>query len=142
VTDTTDEHHPTPEPGPLIAAAPGEGPVDVDALADDLLEQAGGSQSGRASRTLPHPVDGLRQTVIALRDGAALQEHNSPGPAALLVLRGRARLVTGEGSVTIDSHRHLPVPPRRHSLHAEGDTVVLLSVAVPARSATTSTGST
>jgi quercetin dioxygenase-like cupin family protein len=130
---TTDEHHPTLDPGLLTTAAPAEEPVDVDALGDELLEQAGGSQSRRAAHTLPHTVDGLRQTLIALRDGAALQEHNSPGPAALLVLRGRARLVTGEDSLTLDTHQHLPIPPQRHSLHAEGDTVVLLSVALPAR---------
>jgi quercetin dioxygenase-like cupin family protein len=127
---TTNEHRPTLDPRLRTAAAPADGPVDIDALADELLEQAGGSRSGRAARTLPHPVDGLRQTVIALRDGAALQEHNSPGPAALLVLRGRARLAAGENSVTLNTHQHLPIPPQRHSLHAEGDTVVLLSVAV------------
>jgi quercetin dioxygenase-like cupin family protein len=130
---TTNEHRPSLDPGPLVAAAPAEGPVDVDALADELLEQAGGNQSRRAARTLPHTVDGLRQTVIALRDGAALQEHNSPGPAALLVLRGRALLVTGEDSVPLNAHQHLAIPPKRHSLHADGDTVVLLSVAVVAR---------
>jgi quercetin dioxygenase-like cupin family protein len=137
----TNEHGPTRDPGPLPPAAPARGPVDVDALADELIEQAGRSRSGRAARTLPHPVDGLRQTVIALRDGAALQEHNSPGPAALLVLRGRARLAAGDVSVTLNTHQHVPIPRQRHSLHAEGDTVVLLSVAVPARSATASTES-
>jgi quercetin dioxygenase-like cupin family protein len=126
--DTTDE--PSPALDPVTAATPADGPVDVDALADTLLVQACGRQSGRAARTLPHTVDGLRQTVIALRDGAALQEHDSPGPAALLVLRGHARLVVGEDSVTLNTHQHLPIPPRRHALHAEGDAVVLLSVAV------------
>jgi quercetin dioxygenase-like cupin family protein len=138
---TTNEHGPTHDPGPLPDAARSEGPVDVDALAEELIAQAGRSGSGRAARTLPHPVDGLRQTLIALRDGAALQEHNSPGPAALLVLRGRARLVAGEVSVTLNTHQRVPIPRQRHSLHAEGDTVVLLSVAVLARSATASPGS-
>ncbi len=105
-------------------------PIDLHALSEELLVQAAREHSQRAARTLPHPVDGLRQTVIALRDGALLHEHNSPGPAALLVLRGRARLVAGDQTVTLDSFQYTPIPPRRHSLHADGDTVVLLSVAV------------
>lgn len=120
-----------------MSPVPAEVPIDLLALADELLEQAAGEHAQRAARTLPHPVDGLRQTVIALRDQAALHEHNSPGPAALLVLRGRARLVAGEDAVTVDAHQHIAIPPRRHSLHAEGHTVVLLSVAltVPATAA-------
>ena len=128
-----DELRPARDPRRLTATGPADGPIDIGSLADELLRQAGGNRSRRAAMTLPHTVDGLRQTVIALRDGAALQEHHCPGPAALLVLRGRARLVAGETSVTLDTHQHLPIPPQRHSLHADGDTVVLLSVAVPAR---------
>ena len=87
--------------------------------------------AGRAGRTLPHPVDGLRQTVIALRAGAELGEHESPGPASVLVLRGRVRVVAGETSVSLAAHHVSPVPDRRHSLLAEEDSVVLLSVAIP-----------
>lgn len=113
----------------MSSGSPPDVPVDLPTLADELLAQAC-EHSQRAARTLPHPVDGLRQTVIALRGGAALHEHNSPGPAALLVLRARARLIAGEQAVTVDAHQHIAIPPRRHSLHADGDTVVLLSVAV------------
>jgi hypothetical protein len=67
-----------------------DAPVDLAVLAGELLDKATREHSGRAARTLPHPVDGLRQTVIALRGGAALDEHESPGPASLLVLRGRS----------------------------------------------------
>jgi quercetin dioxygenase-like cupin family protein len=104
-------------------------PVDVHALGDQLLEQAAGAPSQRAAMTLPHPVDGLRQTVIALCDGAELQEHESPGPASLLVLRGHARLVAGEEALELGPNTCAPIPPKLHSLHATGDTVVLLSVA-------------
>jgi quercetin dioxygenase-like cupin family protein len=110
--------------------------IDVHALAAELLAEATAADAGRAARTLPHPVDGLRQTVIALRAGSALSEHESPGPASLLVLRGRVRLVAGEGSTELVAHRFSPVPPRRHGLHADEDAVVLLSVAVPQRAPT------
>ena len=108
-------------------------PVDLHALAGELLAKATSENSGRAGRTLPHPVDGLRQTVIALRAGAELGEHESPGPASLLVIRGRVRLVAGEESVELGGHQISPIPDRRHSLHADEDSVVLLSVAVPDR---------
>jgi quercetin dioxygenase-like cupin family protein len=107
--------------------------VDVHVLARELLEKATSESSGRAGRTLPHPVDGLRQTVIALRSDAELSEHESPGPASLMVIRGRVRLVAGEESIELGAHQISPIPDRRHSLHAHEDSVVLLSVAVPQR---------
>jgi quercetin dioxygenase-like cupin family protein len=106
-------------------------PIDVHALAGELIEKATSENSGRAGRTLPHPVDGLRQTLIALRSGAELSEHESPGPASLMVIRGRVRLVAGDDGVEIGAHQISPIPDRRHSLHADEDSVVLLSVAVP-----------
>ena len=108
-------------------------PVDVHALADELLAKATGERSGRAGHTLAHPVDGLRQTLIALREGAELGEHESPGPASLLVIRGRVRVVAGEETVKLVAHQISPIPNRRHGLHADEDSVVLLSVAVPDR---------
>ncbi len=111
--------------------------IDLPTLADELLAKAAGEHSKRAARTLPHPVEGLRQTVIALRDGASLAEHNSPGPAALLVLRGSVRLVSDDDIVSLGTHQYIAIPPHRHSLHTDGDAVVLLSVAlsVPANAA-------
>jgi quercetin dioxygenase-like cupin family protein len=103
-------------------------PIDLEQLAGELLERARGEKSGRAGRTLPHPVDGLRQTVIALTAGASLDEHESPGSATLLVLRGSARLAAGDDAVSLGTHQIAPIPDRRHSLHAEEDAVVLLSV--------------
>jgi quercetin dioxygenase-like cupin family protein len=107
--------------------------VDVHALARELHERAGTDSAQRAARTLPHPVDGLRQTLIALKAGADLGEHESPGPASLMVIRGRVRLVAGEETVELGAHQLSPIPDRRHSLHADEDSVVLLSVAVPFR---------
>lgn len=104
-------------------------PVDLEQLADELLDRARDEKSGRAGRTLPHPVDGLRQTVMALTAGASLDEHESPGSASLLVLRGRARLEAGGEVTSLAAQQIAPIPDRRHSLHADEDAVVLLSVA-------------
>jgi len=109
------------------------GPVDLTALARELLEKAATAHARRAAHTLAHPVDGLRQTVMALLAGTDLGEHESPGPASLLVLRGRVRLVAGEETVELAAHQIAPVPDRRHGLLAHEDSVVLLSVAVPDR---------
>jgi quercetin dioxygenase-like cupin family protein len=105
--------------------------VDVHQLSADLLERAAGERARRAASTLPHHSEQLRQTVIALLGGAELGEHGSPGPASLLVLRGRIRLVAGDETVELAANEFSPVPARRHSLHADEDSVVLLSIAVP-----------
>ena len=109
-------------------------PIDVHALAGELLQKATSEDAGRAARTLPHPVDGLRQTLIALREGAEMHEHESPGAASLMVIRGRVRIRAGDDSVDLGPHQIAPIPDRRHSLEAAEQSVVLLSVAVPARS--------
>ena len=113
--------------------SPEDAPVHLHTLSAELMHQATGQHSGRAARTLPHPVEGLRQTVLALRAGAELGEHESPGPASLVVLRGRVRLVVGEEVIEVGPHEFVPLPDRRHSLHAGEDSVVLLSIAVPDR---------
>jgi quercetin dioxygenase-like cupin family protein len=107
--------------------------TDLQHLAGELLERAAEEHARRAAHTLPHPVDGLRQTVIALLAGAGLGEHESPGPASLFVIRGHVRLTAGDDTVELAAHRISPIPDRRHSLHADEDSVVLLSVAVPQR---------
>jgi quercetin dioxygenase-like cupin family protein len=107
-----------------------DGPVDLTALAADLLDRAAAARAHRAAHTLAHPIDGLRQTVIALLAGVDLGEHESPGPATLQVLRGRVRVVSGNGGVPIGPGEIAPLPMQRHGLHAEEDSVVLLSVAI------------
>lgn len=107
-------------------------PIDLGALADELLAQAAEAPARRAARTLPHPVDGLRQTVLALLGGSELSEHEAPGAASLQVLRGKARIVADEDTIGVSENQRAPIPPVRHSLHADEDLVVLLSVALPA----------
>ena len=110
-----------------------DGAVDLTELAERLLADAGGHTAQRAAHTLPHPVDGLRQTVIALRAGQQLADHESPGPASLQVLRGAVRLVSGDRTDLLRAQQIGPIPDARHSLHADEDSVVLLSVALPQR---------
>jgi quercetin dioxygenase-like cupin family protein len=106
-------------------------PLDLRQLSAELLDRASRGSAHRATSTLPHPVDGLRQTLIALLAGAELGEHESPGPASLYVLQGRVRVLTGEETAEIGMQEVSPLPDRPHSLQADEDSVVLLSVAVP-----------
>jgi quercetin dioxygenase-like cupin family protein len=103
--------------------------TDLADLIDDLTAKARDASSGRAARTIRGGHENaLRETVIALRAGHELAEHESPHEATLQVLRGRVRLVAGADSWEGASGDHLTVPAQRHSLEAIEDSVVLLTV--------------
>ena len=70
----------------------------------------------------------LRQTVIALRAGENLSEHENPGEATLQVLYGRVLLKAGEVSWNGSVGDLLIVPAELHSLDAIEDSVVLFTV--------------
>jgi quercetin dioxygenase-like cupin family protein len=107
--------------------------TNLTELADHLIEEARSGPSGRAAVTL-HGGRGhaLRQTVIALTEGAELAEHESPGEATLHVLSGRVRLTSGSGEWEGWSGELVVIPPERHALAASVESVVLLTVVTPA----------
>jgi quercetin dioxygenase-like cupin family protein len=72
---------------------------NLGAAATQLLERAAAAPAGRAALTLvPGAGAPLKQTLLALRGGVQLAEHDAPGAATLQVLQGRVRLVTSEES--------------------------------------------
>jgi len=73
----------------------------------------------------------LRQTLIALTAGSELAEHESPGEATLHVLRGEVRLNAESGGGNGITGDLLVIPRERHALHADEDSVVLLTVVKP-----------
>lgn len=104
--------------------------VSLPTLADDHLRRAREGSAGRSAHTLQGGHDAhLRQTVIALLAGQVLEEHESPGEATLQVLRGRVRLRAGEESEELAAGQLAVIPPTRHALEADDDSVVLLTVA-------------
>jgi quercetin dioxygenase-like cupin family protein len=104
--------------------------VNLTRLADELLDKARAASSGRAADTVQGGTGhALRQTVLALVAGAELGEHESPGEASLQVLHGEVMLSGDEGQAEALSAGQLTViPANRHSLRAETDAVVLLTV--------------
>src|SRR3954469_9452803 len=104
--------------------------LSLDALARERVEEAVRVTSGRSSETVyaGHEKT-LRQTVIALRAGCSLDEHENPGEATLQVLNGRVTLTAGD--VTWEGRRGdlIVIPQSRHALSALEDSAVLLTVA-------------
>ncbi|MYR23250.1 cupin domain-containing protein [Streptomyces sp. SID6137] len=103
--------------------------LSLDAKAREHLERAVASSTGRSAETLYGGHEhALRQTLIALRAGTTLSEHENPGEATVLVLRGRVRLRSGAESWEGMAGDLLLVPPARHSLEALEDAATLLTV--------------
>jgi quercetin dioxygenase-like cupin family protein len=104
-------------------------PVDLPALGGDLLTEAAGLAAGRTARTLtPGAGSPLKQTVMALRAGAHLQEHVTPGPASLLVLDGEVALLVGSDRQELEKGTWLSIPREAHELEAVTDAVALITV--------------
>ena len=115
-------------------AEPAE-PLDIGAAGDRLLDQARGMSSGRASTTLtPGAHTPLKQTLVALRAGVELDEHQANGPATIQLLRGAATMNSPEGAVQLHGGQWAKIPDAPHNLHAEDDTVALITVAPPGSS--------
>lgn len=105
--------------------------TSLTGLADDLLTKAHDAPAGRAATTL-HPVEGgrLRQTMIAIKGGTSLSDHESPGEATLQVVRGSVRLTWAGDGLDLEAGDLAPIPPQRHGLEAVEDAVVVLTVAL------------
>jgi quercetin dioxygenase-like cupin family protein len=104
--------------------------LSLDALAREHLERAADSSSGRSATTVHGGHEHvLRQTLVAMRAGTSMAEHENPGEGTLIVLRGRVRLAAPTASWEGRSGDLLVMPPARHSLEALEDSVVVLTVA-------------
>lgn len=100
--------------------------ADLPRLIETHLAAARADEHGRSAELLVH--DGpLRQTILALVEGARLSEHNSPDAASVQVLLGRVE-VTGMTEPTPVAAGQLEVLTHaRHSVTALEDSVFLLT---------------
>ena len=102
--------------------------TNLTALQEQLLSKARSTNARRAAETVYGGRDAiLRQTVMALLAGAELPEHESPPEATLQVLVGSVQLNGQDRHWQLTAGDVIPIPPERHSLSAEQDSVVLLT---------------
>jgi quercetin dioxygenase-like cupin family protein len=106
-----------------------DGVTDLHAVGAELLVTAREHSEGRASVVVEH---GARQRAVlmALAGGTGLGEHASPPAATFHVLSGRARLVAGNRSWDVGAGQLVPIPPQRHRVETDEDTLILLTVAL------------
>lgn len=103
--------------------------LSLSAVGDEQIAAATAAHAGRSAQTVYGGRDhALRQTVLALASGHGLDDHESPGEATLLVLRGRIRLGTATTAVEGAAGDYLPIPAERHHVIALEDSAVLLTV--------------
>lgn len=103
--------------------------VSIANLVAEQLDLALKSSQGRSAHTIHGGHDQhLRQTVLALRAGSQLAEHESPGEATLQVLHGDVELTVGADSWAGSAGDLVAIPIERHALNALTDAAVLLTV--------------
>ncbi|WP_166784324.1 DUF2249 domain-containing protein [Cryobacterium gelidum] len=102
----------------------------LPALVRHHLNHARDASSGRSAETVyGGHVHVLRQTLIALRSGQRLGEHDNLAEATVQVLEGRVILTSGGASWSGWRGDLITMPPGRNSLEAVEDAVILLTVA-------------
>lgn len=104
--------------------------INLVELSRQLAEKAGASgSSGRAAQSVTHG-NRLRQVLMAIRGGAALADHESPGEAMIHCLSGRVTMADGHESWELGAGDTVAIPSRIHRVDAHEDSVILLSVAL------------
>ena len=104
--------------------------ISLDALARQQMGLAVTAGGGHTADTVFGGHEKvLRQTVVGMVAGARLAEHENPGEATVLVLRGRLRLLVADLSWDAEQGDLLIVPDSRHSVEALENCAVLLTVA-------------
>jgi quercetin dioxygenase-like cupin family protein len=103
--------------------------TDLNQLAETLLTEARDATNGVVSRTIVHG-DRQRAVLMGMLAGHSLGEHNAPPAATLQVLSGRATLHADGQQTRLEAGQLVEIPPVRHDLAAEEDTVAILTVAI------------
>ncbi|WP_353616157.1 cupin domain-containing protein [Arthrobacter sp. MYb213] len=121
---------PSLEPPHLVIVEAPMKKFSLTALARTQVRQALVAPAGRSASTVfgGHEHT-MRQAVIGIKAGVALQEHENPGEATVMVLSGRITLTSNGDSWEARTGDLLLMPAGRSQLSAIEDCAVLLSVA-------------
>src|SRR5258707_14330017 len=93
--------------------------VSLIALAREHLETARAASSGRSAHTVyGGHENSLRQTLIALKAGSELDEHEANGGATPQGLHGRGRLTNQKAQWGGVNGDHILIPESTHGLTA------------------------
>ena len=103
--------------------------VDLLAEGERLLARAKESERGRTVRSVVRQP-GQNMILLGLPAGGGLPDHDAPGPASLLCLSGRVVLGSEGRSWTLPAGSAHAIPPARHDVVAEEDSVCVLTVSV------------
>jgi quercetin dioxygenase-like cupin family protein len=105
--------------------------VVLSVLGEKLLEDAKSGSSGRYAVTIHGGhAHSLRQTLIGVAAGHALDEHENTGEVTLQLIRGRARVVAASDVAELVAGDYVVIPLKWDAFEALEDTVVLLTAAV------------
>lgn len=98
----------------------------------DLNDRIEIPSEGILSRTLFQDAD-VKLVLFGFSAGQELSEHTASRPAAILVLRGTARLLLGEDQVQAGPGAWIHMPAGlRHAVRAESPLAMLLVLMSPA----------
>lgn len=98
---------------------------NVTDAAQRILARALEAPHGRHAEILVREGP-LRQSLLALKAGTELEEHNSPPAASFYLLKGAVQ-VTGETTVDIAAGELHTLTRHRHAVKALEDSVFLLT---------------
>jgi quercetin dioxygenase-like cupin family protein len=103
--------------------------TSLTALARTEMQSALRASSGRSAKTIYGGHEHrLRQTLIAIKAGEMLAEHENPGEATVQVVQGRILLTSGEEEWSGWTGDLIIVPDAPHSVTAVEDSSILLTV--------------
>ncbi len=103
-------------------------PVMVDEIRAELKTKAQAAPAGRAARKLAGgPDTTMTQTMVVLRAGAELAEHENPGEATVLILEGALEVGFGGQTLSGGTGMLMIVPDEKHNVVAIADTVFLIT---------------
>ncbi|MFF9865217.1 cupin [Streptomyces sp. NPDC093595] len=99
---------------------------DLNDIAEEHLKAAHADEHGRSANLILRDPP-LRQTVIALTAGTALDEHTPPPASSIQVLRGVVKVTGPSGDKELTMGSLYLMPHERHGLKAVTDAAVLLT---------------